>query len=1128
MTIRKLVIVCLLLAVSMSVYAPAQAPAAGAAKAEEMLIRLERISLESVRLAVKDMIKTFDGDYPQGRRYLGQIDAYEMDMADITEGLKNGDVGAVRRAGEILEFKSRVLLDNPLLDFGKLMLIKRRPEGDARRRKGDGKGLGKFVGLAQQSSWQIDNMPKIHDWENEIVVLSPLRPDGRMTTFYEPDEPMLVADLELSFDARKLTFSMPGDNKCWQVFEMDVNGGKPVQLTPKDQPDVHNFNSFYMPNGRIGFVSTAVFQGVPCNTSVSTAMLYSMNGNGRGIRQLCFDQDHNYCPTITNDGRILYLRWEYTDIPHVWWRYLFTMNPDGTSQREFFGSGSYWPNSIFFARPIPNHPTKVVGVVTGHHVGRVGELVVFDPAISRYGADGAVQRIPGRGKKVAALIEDRLTQFSWPKYLHPYPLSDKYFIVSAKPRPNDLWGIYLVDLFDNMTLVKEVEDYALLDPIPFVPRKKPPVIVDRVDLSRKDALIYLEDIYAGPGLKGVPRGAVKQLRLFTYHFAYQRIAGITHRVGADGPWEPKRVLGTVPIEEDGSAMFRIPANTPISIQPLAADGKALQLMRSWTTAMPGEIVSCVGCHEKQNGAPAATQTIAARKEPTEIKPWYGPVRGFSFVREVQPVLDKYCVGCHNGESRPGDVVIPNFQGNRDEYMVLKGSNPQLKLVKSADVNELHRQYGGVFPPAYIELRRFVRVGGFESDIRLLAPKEFHTDTSELFWILKKGHHGVKLDDESWERLIVWVDLNAPCHATWQETAGAAKTKRDHDRRIKLRTLYAGLSEDPEWIGDPPRPVVPVEPMLVVKPAARKIACAGFPVDTAKARLLQSSAAVNFQRTFNLGNGVSLEMVQVPAGEFVMGDHDGLGDEYPESRVKVEKPFWMGKFEVTNEQYRLFDPDHDSRYEHKGSWSFSEKHLGWVLNQPEQPVVRISQEEAIAFCKWLSDMLGHRVTLPTEAHWEYACRAGTDSPLSYGDLDTDFSAYGNMADATIKQYAYDTDGRHTADILLRDDRFNDNVLVTADVGRYKPNAWGLHDMHGNVWEWTRTVYKAYPYSEFDGRNDDPGGEKVVRGGSWHERPKLCRSSVRLNYPAWQKVYNVGFRVVMPVSDKHLAVTKASQN
>ena len=133
-----------------------------------------------------------------------------------------------------------------------------------------------------------------------------------------------------------------------------------------------------------------------------------------------------------------------------------------------------------------------------------------------------------------------------------------------KPRPGDLWGIYLVDVFDNILLLKEIEDYALLEPIPLRATKRPPVIIDRVDTTRKDAVVYVEDVYAGPGLDGVPKGAVKNLRLFTYHFGYRKVAGIDHRVGADGPWEPKRVLGTVPVEEDGSAIFSVPANTPIS------------------------------------------------------------------------------------------------------------------------------------------------------------------------------------------------------------------------------------------------------------------------------------------------------------------------------------------------------------------------------------------------------------------------------------------------------------------------------------------------------------------------------------------------------------------------------------
>ncbi|MBE0537995.1 MAG: SUMF1/EgtB/PvdO family nonheme iron enzyme, partial [Phycisphaerae bacterium] len=1001
----------------------------------------------------------------------------------------------------------------------------RVPVGGARRPKGEDRGLGEFLGLPRQSSWQIDTIANINAWDNEVAMLSPLRPDGVLETVYRPAAGKLVSDLELSYEADRMMFSMPGDNKCWQVFEMDMAQRRPRQIISQNEPDVHNFDSFYMPDGRIGFLSTAVFQGVPCNAAVNVAVLYSMRADGSGIRQLCFDQDHNYSPTMMNDGRVLYLRWEYTDIPHVWGRYLFTMNPDGTGQREFYGSGSYWPNSIFYARPIPDHPTKVVGVVTGHHVGRVGELVIFDPAISRNGAAGVVQRIPGRGEKVEELIEDKLTEFSWPKYLHPYPLDDSYFIVSAKPRPEDLWGIYLVDVFDNITLIKELEDYALLEPIPYAARKRPPVIAERVDLSRKDALVYMEDVYAGDGLKGVPRGEVKALRLFTYHFAYQRVAGIDDRVGTDGPWEPKRVLGTVPVEADGSAFFRVPANTPIALLPVDADGKALALMRSWMTAMPGEVMSCVGCHEKQNTAPPAMPTMAALGGISEIEPWRGPVRGFSFVREVQPVLDRHCVSCHNGKPAEEGGAAPDLRGGREAYMVIRNTDPAVTLVESGDVNDLLRRYGGVFPPAYVELRRYVRVGGLESDIRVLAPKEFHTDTSELFWLLKKGHYGVELDAEAWERLAVWVDLNAPCHGTWQEAAGSHKTARDHARRMRLRRLYAGLQEDPELIeGAAAAAVSAVLPKPAAKASQEAPACENWPMTAAEAQAAQAAAGRTTRRVIDLGGGVQMEMVLIPAGEFVMGDREGYADEYPAGRVRIERPFWMGRFEVTNAQYARFDPVHDSRFEHKGSWVFSENHLGWPLNHPRQPVVRLSQQEAAGFCEWLSHKLGQKAALPTEAQWEYACRAGTDTPLWYGGLDSDFSQCGNMADATIRQYAYDTDGRYTADILPRDARFNDHVLVTADVGQYQANAWGLHDMHGNVWEWTRTAYVAYPYRENDGRNGDAAGEKVVRGGSWHERPRWCRSGVRLSYPAWQKVYNVGFRVVIEVDDQNIALAK----
>jgi formylglycine-generating enzyme required for sulfatase activity len=854
-------------------------------------------------------------------------------------------------------------------------------------------------------------------------------------------------------------------------------------------------------------------QGVPCNAGLTVGMTYQMDADGKNIRQLSFDQDHNYNPTVMNDGRVLYLRWEYTDIPHVWARYLFTMNPDGTDQRAYYKSGSYWPNSTFYTRPIPGHPTRVVGVITGHHVGRVGELVVFDPARARTGTEGVVQKIPGYGKKVEPLIQDKLTLNVYPKFLHPYPLNEKYFLVASKPAPESLWGIYLVDVFDNMTLIREEEGYALLEPVPFRKTARPPVIPERVDPARNDALAYIANVYNGPGLKGVPRGAVKSLRLYTYHFGYSKLAGINHRVGADGPWEPKQVLGTVPVEKDGSAYFRVPARTPISIQPLDENGRALQLMRSWMTAMPGEFVSCNGCHESQSLAAVNRDTIAIRRDVSEIKPWRGEPRGFDFAREVQPVLDRHCVGCHNGSPGKDGRTLADLRGNQGKLVAFRNGDPVAKIIPAPAGEADHKKYGGIFEPAYIEMRRYVRASGLESDLRGLHPGEFHANTTELVQMLEAGHYGVKLDAEAWDRVNTWIDLNTPAHGTWHETIGHDRVDQLAKRRADLQQLYAGFRRaDPEAPPPATRPAVePIVPKLV-NAAVQTVKTAAWPFGADEAKRRQATLGTT-TRTLDLG-GVSMEMVLVPAGEFVMGDAEGYANEKPLSVVRIDRPFWMGKFEITNEQWAKFDAAHDSRYEHKGSWKFNEWDLGWPLNGLRQPVIRVSQQEAAAFCRWLSGKTNLKVELPTEAQWEYACRAGSAAPLSYGAVDADFSRYANLADYKIRDLVYDVRDQYPPDLVPREPRFNDGKLVTADVGSFLPNAWGLHDMHGNAWEWTRTALRPYPYSERDGRNAPAASEQVVaRGGSWYDRPRRARAGFRLAYPQWQKVYNVGLRVVI---------------
>ncbi|GAH72803.1 unnamed protein product, partial [marine sediment metagenome] len=255
-----------------------------------------------------------------------------------------------------------------------------------------------------------------------------------------------------------------------------------------------------------------------------------------------------------------------------------------------------------------------------------------------------------------------------------------------------------------------------LEPIPLVKTPRPPVIPDRVDLERQDAVVYLHDVYAGPGLAGVPRGTIKKLRVVAYHFGYPGMAG-PDKIGCGGPWEVMRIIGTVPVHEDGSAMFSVPANTPLTVQPLDKQGKAVQLMRSWFTAMPGETVSCVGCHEQPKQIPLTSNRLAANRPPDSIEPWYGPARGLDFERDVQPALDKYCVSCHNGQPRPDGQQIADL---RSERYVKNYRGRQLARLGATRLHPAVREMLGgtnvLYTPAYEALLPYIRRVNIEDHV----------------------------------------------------------------------------------------------------------------------------------------------------------------------------------------------------------------------------------------------------------------------------------------------------------------------------------------------------------------------------------------------------------------------------
>lgn len=1075
---------------------------------EATLARWNPNQVTSLRGAVDDLVQTFADRYPGGPQYLQRIAQSEQAIAAAAGSAdKSRDVERLFAAIAAFEaLRQEALLANPLLDFDRLLLIDRK---DARAyRPLPSFSLPPFAGKDHllnglPHNFQGNAVLRQVPIDNRIAVLSPVGPHGNLTTLYRPDRPGYVGELRLHFDADRLLFSGLDAGQRFQIYQIGTSGQNLQQVTRGADDDVDNYDACYLADDRILFGSSACFQSVPCERRYDeVANLFVMNADGSGVRRLCFDQDHDFYPSLLADGRVLYTRWEYTDIAHAFSARLFTMNPDGTRQRAYYGSGGYWPNRIFYARPVPDSSTRFVGIVTGHHgTARAGELVLFDVAAGRRQADGAVQRIPGRGRKVEPVLKDALVDDSWPKFLHPYPLSDKYFLVSCQPTPQSLWGVYLVDVFDNFVLLHEAAERLLLEPVPLRQTPRPPVIPAQTVPEAREAVVWVNDIYRGEGLAGVPRGTVKNLRLFTYHFNYYGTSGIEDYVGMDGPWDVRRILGTVPVAEDGSAYFTVPANTPIALQPLDAEGKALQLMRSWFTAMPGEVVSCVGCHEYGNSSPTERPLAALGRAPAAIEPWHGAARGFGWDREVQPVIDKYCVGCHDGGPRPGGEPLVD----------LRRAEPRRLPLSDAP-----------FPPAFYELRRFVRSPGLEGDPQVLRPAEYHADTTPLVQMLRKGHHNVRLDEEAWDRLITWLDLNAPAYGTWSEVpgvAGNAAVQLCRARRIESHRHYGGSNVDPEAASALPATIaIPVVPPP--SPPDAPVRLDGWPLSAADAKARQSSATDRTEWEVDLGAGVTMRFVLVPAGEFVMGEPGGYADERPAGAVTIDRPFWLGQCEVTNEEFARFDPTHDSGRESmlwlKWDW---EDYLD--LAGPKQPVCRVSWQQAQAFCRWLAQRTGREFSLPTEAQWEWACRAGTDTATSFGPAGADFSPYANLADAALLNLAGWNRVQTPFGKVERvrpfyaaepvDDRFQ----VSSPVGSYRPNAWGLYDMHGNVGEWTASAYVPYPFADDDPRHADANVRRVVRGGSWYVRADLARSACRTSYWPWQRVFDVGFRVACPV-------------
>ena len=647
----------------------------------------------------------------------------------------------------------------------------------------------------------------------------------------------VVRDLDVSPDGTKLLFSMKRyEDDDFHIYEMDLTSKdfKYKQLTFGS--GVADFECIYLPNGEILFQSSRTIQTVDCwKTPVSN--LYKMSADGTNIVRLGYDQVHTTYPTLTEDGRVIYTRWDYNDRTQMWIQGVFQMNPDGTNQTELYGNNSNFPTTLLHTRQIPGEPSLYVSIAAGHHTLQGGKLCLVDVSKGRDGEASITFPVPDN----YTITQDNIDAYgqSGAIYKYPYPISATQYLVSycESGWASDKWStpfdIVLMDAESDEQIVI-CEGSAAYPASQIIPVKTRDVFVrpSMVDYSKSTGTYYVGDVYQGEAMEGIERGTVKQLRVVALDYrAYAVGATIASGSGTadpftpiatgNGSWDVKVVLGVATVYEDGSALFSVPSETPVYFQLLDENGNVIQTMRSWSTLMPNEIYSCVGCHEDNNTAPPASATttmaLKAGVETLKAESWqletdpdldpYTTDRGFDYLEVVQPILDANCVSCHNNKSASYDKIEVSKMKESGVSAADMTPDPETKG------NPFSLEGDGIgssrmsryFPLSYLVLTGSVAtsgiqwVGDAENDYthwlssmsapEIQQPATFGSLVSPLTNMLEEGHHGVVLTDEEYRAIAAWIDLCVPAYGTYDANnhwdaaemreAEEEQNKRDH-------------------------------------------------------------------------------------------------------------------------------------------------------------------------------------------------------------------------------------------------------------------------------------------------------------------------------------------------------------
>jgi hypothetical protein len=706
---------------------------------------------------------------------------------------------------EVCAIRRQIALANPLLDFDQLVFIKRirqphmghmctYPGGDDKGPKDAGGGI--FV-LRDP----FGSRPKLRSILADAAN-RPNQPQG--LNLARPT----ICSFDLSYDARTILFAgcvppsaepvppwfrfgRDGWIGHWSLFRVNVDGSGFTRMT--DSP-FNDFDPCFLPDGRVAFMSERRGGLGRCHgQAFPTYTLHSMNADGGDITCLSFHETNEWNPSVDLDGKIIYTRWDYVDREPDIAHHMWTCLPDGRDPRSFHGN---YPvakgrrempgQSRFGSRPfgewncraIPGRPGIYIATASGHH-GPVtwGSLVLIDTNREDDGDQSQIRRVTPEAPFPEAeqdVPKNRDYGWAWPLserfFLCAYDSefsgreeldfdifrggktdTTKFFELCGRVKVN--YGICLVDVYGNKELIYRDPAMSSFCVMPLRARARPPVIPSQTAAAAKSsagpaatrpATVAVMNVYESDF--AWPAGtSIKALRLVQVLPKTTPRAN-QPRIGMGSQNSARAVLGTVPVESDGSAYFEAPTGKQFYLQALDERGLAVQSMRSGTYLQPGEQMTCLGCHERKGAGQAPRQTsVALRRPPSKIATDADGSNPFSYVRLVQPVLDRHCVACHA----------------QKKAIDLSGAQPQ----QSPDPK---RRSMEAFTQSYVNLAPkygfwFDSVIGCSTGPRggsRTAAGKFGASASPLLSLLDKGHHGVKLPPEDLHRLTLWLDCNS--------------------------------------------------------------------------------------------------------------------------------------------------------------------------------------------------------------------------------------------------------------------------------------------------------------------------------------------------------------------------------